>query len=110
MRHWAASTISTGITYGGLSPEDVTSIEVPTLIISGVERTHPLHTAQRLHDLIPNSQLVLPSRFLDESDIGQWLEKKRSGNRTDYDNIFRPAHMSVVYEFIKAIEKSMKQE
>ncbi len=51
-------------------PEHVTGIAVPTLVLAWVgDPAHPLSTAQRLHDLLPHSRLVVAHR---PSDVETW--------------------------------------
>ncbi|MCL8025910.1 alpha/beta fold hydrolase [Nocardioides bruguierae] len=52
------------------SPEQVASIQHPTLILAWTgDPTHPLSTAEKLHDLIPDSRLVVAET---PEDIEQW--------------------------------------
>lgn len=54
-------TIFRGAAQADLPPADaITSIDVPTLILAWIDDPgHPLSTAQRLHELIVGSQLVV---------------------------------------------------
>ncbi|MGB3859305.1 MAG: alpha/beta hydrolase [Ornithinimicrobium sp.] len=51
-------------------PEELTTITAPTLILAWVgDPAHPLSTAQRLHDLLPHSQLVVAHT---PADVETW--------------------------------------
>ncbi len=57
------------------SREDISSVEVPTLILGWKDDpSHPIAIAQELHDLIPNSELVVADNF---SSVNDWAELVR---------------------------------
>jgi pimeloyl-ACP methyl ester carboxylesterase len=63
MRAWARSFAAGGRPYfAGLTDEQLATINIPTLLFSGldgIDGLHPRHTAEALHARLPKSTLVI---------------------------------------------------
>jgi pimeloyl-ACP methyl ester carboxylesterase len=63
MRGWARTFAAGGRPYfAGLTDEQLATINIPTLLFSGldgIDGLHPRHTAEALHARLPKSTLVI---------------------------------------------------
>jgi len=71
MRRWG-----TGFTRGrthlaGLTDEELGRITAPVFIAPGLDEHHPQHTAEKLHRLLPNSELVVYSEHFSSAEIDE---------------------------------------
>jgi 2-hydroxy-6-oxonona-2,4-dienedioate hydrolase len=109
LRTWAASYTATGWPWaGGLTDEDLAAIGTPAIIFSGPGQdlhVFPFHSpddARRLHQALPNAQLVISSEQLSHrwQDV---LDQLRPDNRT-FDPLVA-ALADRIDEFIRSVER-----
>jgi pimeloyl-ACP methyl ester carboxylesterase len=56
-------------------PDEIAALDVPALVLAGTgDPGHPASTAQRLHELLPHSQLALAST---PADLATWTDRVR---------------------------------
>ena len=78
LRKWGDWFLSGRLHLSGLSDSEVSEITAPTLILPGFNDTHPRHTAEILHELLPNSELVEYSEIYSQDEIDQAQESDNS--------------------------------
>ena len=71
MRKWGEWFLSERIHLAGLSDEEIGGIRAPALIFHGIDQFHPRHTAEELHELLPNSDWVEYSDRYTQEEIEQ---------------------------------------
>jgi len=51
----------------GLSDEQLATIKIPAIVFSGSGGDHPQHTAEVLHERLPQSELVISAEYYAEA-------------------------------------------
>lgn len=100
MRQWGTFLTSGRWHFGGLTDEMLHNITTPTLIISGMDDVHPQDAAERLHGMLPNSELVLSADVLSPREmerLGEWIE---GGEGWRFDTAFMP----ILDKFMQMVE------
>ena len=52
----------------GTVKEDLQSIVIPSVIVPGIDDIHPTHVGEKLHQILPNSELFPPLFSIEERD------------------------------------------
>lgn len=101
MRRWYAFLASSRVHLGNLTDEELRGITAPALIIPGLDELHPQHVCEKLHALLPHSELVLPDEHFSPARMAQFREwKKEQGSHIRYN----PALAPYLDSFMKRIE------
>ena len=84
MRAWASSlTAGERPYFAGLTDEQLATINIPTIVFSGldgIEGLHPQHTAEALHTRLPKSTLVITSEYYAETLEQMIRESEEQGD------------------------------
>ena len=101
MRRWN-SFPTYGTHYFGLTDEMLQRITAPAIIIPGVEgdENHPQHVAEKLHRLLPNSELVSRAEFFSPAEMEQLPELAEAW----VDGRFQAVHTPIYDTFMRRIE------
>ena len=68
VRAWARGLTASGPPYlAGLSDEQLATIKIPAIVFSGSGGDHPQHTAEVLHERLPQSELVISAEYYAEA-------------------------------------------
>ncbi|HEU0294569.1 MAG TPA: hypothetical protein VFR47_17650 [Anaerolineales bacterium] len=68
----------------GLSDEQLRDITTHTMIVSGFRKDHPRQAAEKLHHLLPHSELVLPSEYFSPDEMERILDEANPGGDQEY--------------------------
>jgi pimeloyl-ACP methyl ester carboxylesterase len=90
MRQWSKFAESGRPYFAHLSDDELQRITVPAIIIPGIEEYHPRHVAERLHGLLPNSELVLPDDILSSAEIERLRKLIGEGQGNQFDAALAP--------------------
>ena len=102
LRRWGESAAGGREHVAGLSDAEIAALAAPTLVVSGPDpRTglHPRHTAERLHELIPGSKLVIPYEALPPQVVERLRVQVAEGGGRWYDAALAP----FVREFARSL-------
>jgi pimeloyl-ACP methyl ester carboxylesterase len=100
MNRWANTFVSDRLWSAWLSDEDLRQIKTPVLIVPGLEKTHPIHTAERLHKQLINSEYVEPEALVSFL-IDAGVENPKENGYSLYST---PEVMSYFVAFFETIE------
>ena len=93
LRRWGRSCGSGREHVAGLSDQEISGLGLPTLVLAGPDpRTglHPRHTAERLHQLIRGSRLVIPYEALPAEEAQKVRARVEEGGGRWYDAALAP--------------------
>ncbi len=92
--------------YFGLTDEMLRHIAAPAIIIPGIkgDENHPRHAAEKLHRLLPNSELVSRAEFLSPTEIDQLGELAENWT----DGRFQAVHAPIYEGFMRRIESASR--
>lgn len=82
----------------GLTDEQIAKVETPTLIVPGLGDIHPVHTAEHLHRLLPQSEYIQPT------DLREYLNEIGQESDKDYVLSATPQLMSYFVDFFHRVE------
>ena len=105
IRKWAAWFTTDRIFVCNLPDHQVREITIPSPIVPGLDEIHPHYMTDRLHELLPNSEVVEYASSLDEEAMeGLRTELTTSGHGRE---MFRLSAVAPAVEaFIKKVEAS----
>jgi len=101
MRKWAAWCTSGRAHLAGLTDEELGRITAPAITIPGIDESHPQHTSEELHRLLPNSELLSREQFFSAAEIDRLLELQVDWIDGRYMTVYAPFYDS----FMKRVEK-----
>jgi pimeloyl-ACP methyl ester carboxylesterase len=99
MRTWAHSLMTDGPPHlAGLSDEQLTMINIPSLVFSGAGGEHPQHTAEALHKRLPTSELVITTEY-----YAQTMDQILRDSEEKGDEYFDAALVDRIDEFVRSV-------
>ncbi|HET6485687.1 MAG TPA: alpha/beta hydrolase [Spirochaetia bacterium] len=93
LRRWGESAASGREHVAGLSDAEIAAIAAPALVICGPDPRnglHPRHTAERLHELIAGSRLIVPYEALPTEVVEKVRAQVAEGGGRLYDAALAP--------------------
>ena len=101
MRQWAED-LKPGRGYlAGLSKDQISQISCPAIVISGWDKTHTPEAAKGLHELLPNSKLIIPEEYFDNEEWERIMKLVQEKGGIYFTASLAPLLVS----FIKELEK-----
>jgi pimeloyl-ACP methyl ester carboxylesterase len=76
MRRWGTGLTSSRSHLAGLTDEELSRLTAPVFIAPGLDEYHPLHTAEELHRLLPNSELMVYSEHFSSAEIDELRQQE----------------------------------
>lgn len=76
MRRWGTWFTSSRTHLAGLTDEELRHLTKPIFIAPGLDEFHPLHTAEELHRLLPNSELMVYSEHFSSAEIDELCQQE----------------------------------
>jgi pimeloyl-ACP methyl ester carboxylesterase len=77
MRRWGTGFTSSRSHLAGLTDEELRRLTAPVFIAPGLDEYHPQHTAEELHRLLPNSELMVYSEHFSSAEIDEFRQQEK---------------------------------